>query len=223
MNQNVDYNSFFTKVFLWMFLGLIITFGTALFLSTVAIELFVQVLIAPYVFLGIILLQLALVFIITLLFNKLSTPILGFLFLLYSFFTGITFAAIFLVFELESIIFIFGLTAFLFALLAIIGYTTKADLSKLGVILFVALIGIILSSIINIFLQNSFFDMIISAVAVIIFLGLIAYDIQKLKNICDSGINDESKNKIAIRGALSLYLDFINLFINLLKLFGKRR
>jgi len=206
-----------------MFLGLIITFATALFFSTFAIDLFIQLLNAPYAFFGIILLQLGLVFIITLLFNKLSAPILGFIFLLYSFITGITFTAIFLVFELESIIFIFGLTSFLFGLLAIIGYTTKADLSKIGVILLVALIGVIISSIINIFLQNSLFDIIISAVTVIIFLGLVAFDIQKLKRICESGANEESKNKIAIRGALSLYLDFINLFISLLKLFGRRK
>lgn len=223
MHNQVDYNSFFTKVFLWMFLGLFLTFGTAIFFSTIALELFIQLLIIPYAFLGLIVLQLGLVLIITFLFNRLSAIILGALFLFYSFFSGITFAAIFLVFELESIIFIFGLTAMLFALLAIIGYTTKKDLSGLGVILIVALIGVIISSIINIFLQNSLFDMIISAVAVIIFMGLIAYDMQKLKKICETGLDEKSKNKIAIRGALSLYLDFVNLFINLLKLFGKRR
>ncbi|NMA44558.1 MAG: Bax inhibitor-1/YccA family protein [Candidatus Diapherotrites archaeon] len=223
MGRNVNYNSFFSKVFLWMFVGLLITFGTAYFLSTFALNCFIQLISNPIALILIVLIQLGLVFVISLLFNKLPTPLLGFLFILYSFFTGITFSAIFLVFELGSIIFIFGLTAFLFALLAIIGFTTKTDLTKLGVILFVALVGIIISSIINIFLQNSVLDMIISAIAIIVFLGLVAFDIQKLKKMCESDYNEESKNKIAIRGALSLYLDFINLFINLLQLFGERK
>jgi FtsH-binding integral membrane protein len=144
------------------------------------------------------------------------------MFLIYSFISGITFAAIFLVFALDSIVFVFGLTALLFAVLAFFGYTTKMDLSGLGVIILVTLIGVIIASMVNIFLNNPFFDLIVSVVAVILFMVMIAFDMQKLKEIASGAKSEEELNQLAVFGALDLYLDFINLFINLLKILGRR-
>jgi len=221
-NPDLNLNVYFRKVFLWMFFGLMITFGTALALSTVALPVFAYFLMIPYVFIVLILIQLALVFAISFFSKKISSQIALLMFLIYSFISGITFAAIFLVFALESIVFVFGLTAMLFAGLALFGYTTQMDLSGLGVILFITLIGIIIASLINILLNNPMFDLIISVVAVILFMGLIAFDMQKLKKFAENARTEEELNQLAVFGALNLYLDFVNLFINLLKLLGRR-
>ena len=116
--------------------------------------------------------------------------------------------------------FIFALTALLFGIFALLGYTTNTDLSKFSTIFLMGLIGIILATIINIFLNNSMLEIIISWVSIILFLGITAHDIQKIKSLSNV-ITDE--NAIAIIGALDLYLDFINIFIDLIKLFGKTR
>ena len=138
-------------------------------------------------------------------------------YLLYTFFSGLTFASLFVVYKLESIILVFAVTAILFLVFALIGQFTKLDLSKIGTYLVMMLIGIILCTIVNLFLQNSTFDIVISAISIIVFLGFIAYDIQKLKRL--NGFITE--DNLAIIGAFELYLDFINIFIDLLRLFGK--
>lgn len=167
---------------------------------------------------------LAFVLVMSFAFNKLSSFALLVLFVLYSAVMGVSFSFIFLIYTLGSIASTFFITAATFAVMAVLGYTTKQDLTKFGSILTMALIGIIIASVVNIFLGNGMLDIIISCVGVLVFTGLTSYDVQKLKRI-GAGIEygSESANKLAIMGALNLYLDFVNLFLMLLRLFGDRR
>jgi FtsH-binding integral membrane protein len=156
-------------------------------------------------------------------FNKLSVTALSASFLIYSVLTGMSLSFIFLSFAHSSIYQIFFVTAAMFGTMALVGYTTKTDLTKMGNLLIMALIGMIIAGVVNIFLHSSGLGYIISFISVIVFTGLTAYDVQKLKNIGASvEYAGESTSKIAIMGALTLYLDFINLFISLLRIFGRR-
>jgi uncharacterized protein len=155
-------------------------------------------------------------------FNRLSYPALIGLFLAYAAINGISLSFIFMVYAIGSIVNVFLSTVALFAVMAIAGYTTKTDLTKLGSLLMIGLIGIIIASLINMFMGSERMDYIISILGVVIFTGLTAYDVQKIKRI---GMEDDGSTpfkKIAIMGALNLYLDFINLFLYLLRLFGKK-
>lgn len=155
--------------------------------------------------------------------NKLSFPALIGLFIAYSIVNGISLSFIFLVYNIGAITKVFLSTTALFSIMAIAGYTTKTDLTKLGSLLFIGLIGIVVATLINMFLHSSSMDYIISILGVIIFTGLTAYDVQKLKNIGQEVGNHQAASKLGIIGALTLYLDFINLFLFLLRLFGGKR
>lgn len=167
---------------------------------------------------------LAFVLVMSFAFNKLSSFSLLGLFVLYSGVMGVSLSFIFLAYTAGSIASTFFITSATFGVMAVVGYTTKQDLTKFGSILIMALIGIIIASVVNMFLGSSALDYIISIVGVLVFTGLTAYDVQKLKRI-GSGVEygTESANKLAIMGALNLYLDFVNLFMMLLRLFGDRR
>jgi len=167
---------------------------------------------------------LAFVLVMSFAFNKLSSFALLGLFVVYAAVMGLSMSFIFLAYTTSSIASTFFITAATFGVMAVLGYTTKQDLTKFGSILFMALIGIIIASIVNMFLSNGMLDIIISCVGVLVFTGLTAYDVQKLKRI-GAGVEygSESSNKLAIMGALNLYLDFVNLFMMLLRLFGDRR
>jgi uncharacterized protein len=146
------------------------------------------------------------------------------LFVLYSIITGLTLSVIFLVYQLGSIVSIFGVTAVIFAAMSLYGYTTKKDLTGIGTMALFGLLGIIVASLVNLWLKNSMADMIISIIGVVIFVALTAYDTQKIKNMNILGNEGtEEDTKEAVIGALTLYLDFINLFLKLLSLFGKRK
>src|SRR4029078_13027698 len=160
-------------------------------------------------------------------YSRLSAPVLILLFVLYSAVNGISFSVILVTYAASSVLACFLSAAAMFGVMAFMGYTTKHDLTKFGRILIMGLIGIIVASIINIFMGSSSLDYLISFLGVMIFTGLTAYDVQKLKNI-GSGIQyadvpASDVKKISILGALNLYLDFINLFLFLLRLFGGRR
>jgi len=160
-------------------------------------------------------------------YQRLSAPVLVLLFVIYSALNGITFSFILLTYTSGTVLACFLSAAAMFGLMAFMGYTTKQDLTKFGRILFMGLIGIIVASIINLFMGSSSLDYLISFLGVMIFTGLTAYDVQKLKNI-GAGIQyadvpASDVKKISILGALNLYLDFINLFLFLLRLFGGRR
>ena len=157
-------------------------------------------------------------------FNRLSSTALTALFLVYAVIMGMSLSFIFLAYTMGSIVGVFFSSAAMFGVMALMGYTTNTDLTKMGSILMMALIGIIIASLINMFLKSDGMSYIISIVSVIIFTGLTAYDVQKLKNI-GAGLEygTEATAKLSIIGALTLYLDFINLFLALLRLFGNRR
>ena len=154
--------------------------------------------------------------------NKLSTFAATALFYLYSALNGITLAPIFFIYTETSIAMTFAITAGTFGAMSIFGYVTRQDLSKFGSILFMALIGLIICAVVNIFLHNSMFDLLISAAGVLIFVGLTAWDTQKIKQMCAES-DSTMVGKVATMGALSLYLDFINLFLYLLRFFGRTR
>ena len=156
-------------------------------------------------------------------FQKFSFKTLLAIFLLYSTLTGISLSTIFSVYTTSSIASTFFISSLTFGVMALTGYTTKTDLTKMGSFLYMALIGIIIASLINWFMQSEQLDYIISIIGVLVFTGLTAYDVQKIKNIgsqVEQG--SESTQKLMIMGALTLYLDFINLFLMLLRLLGNR-
>lgn len=210
-------NKLFSKVFLWMFVGLALTFGVAYYLysnPTMMNNLFS----GSKVYI-IFILELVTVIVFGVRIRKMSVMSARILFLFYSFLTGLTISAIFVLYPISSIIYVFLITSILFLIFGLIGYFTNIDLTKLGVILMMGLFGIIICSIINIFVKSETFDLVTTIVAVIIFLGYIAYDI----NIIKRNLIDMDEDKVAIYGALQLYMDFINLFIRLLSLFGKNK
>lgn len=155
--------------------------------------------------------------------NKLSYGALLGLFIAYAIVNGIAFSSIFFVYKLGSIVTVFLSTSALFAVMAIAGYTTKTDLSKLGTLLKIGLIGIVIAMLINFFMQSAQVDYIISILGVIIFTGLTAYDVQKIKALGYQAEGSGLSSKLGIMGALTLYLDFINLFLFLLRLFGGKK
>lgn len=155
-------------------------------------------------------------------FNKLSYPALIGVFLAYAAVNGISLSFIFMVYSLGSIVNVFLSTVALFAIMAIAGYTTKTDLTKMGSLLMIGLFGIIIASVINIFMKSDTMGFITSILGVIIFTGLTAWDVQKIKNMASEDDGSTPFKKMSIMGALTLYLDFINIFLYLLRLFGKR-
>lgn len=203
-------------VFLWMFVGLFVTALTSFYVVSnpnILLNVF-----GSGVYFILILLEFGLVIFLSARIHKMSYLTAAISFLLYAMVTGITCAGILVVYQIGSIILMFGLTALLFLIFGIIGYITNIDLSKFGNILLIGLVGIILVGLVNFFLGNTLIDMLICMVGIVIFLGLIVYDINKIKTYLMEG---EAPSKMAIYGALNLYLDFINIFLYLLRLFGK--
>ncbi|HQQ94543.1 MAG TPA: Bax inhibitor-1/YccA family protein [Bacteroidia bacterium] len=155
--------------------------------------------------------------------NKLSYGALLGLFISYALINGISFSFIFLIYNIGSIVKVFLSTTALFGVMAIAGYSTKTDLSKLGTLLRIGVIGIVIAMLINFFMHSARVDYFISVLGVIIFTGLTAYDVQKIKNVGLMADSSAMSSKLGIMGALTLYLDFINLFLFLLRLFGGKR
>lgn len=217
-----DYVAKYTaKVFAWMFLGLVLTAVASLVTALVP---GIQELVFSnrLVFFGLILLNLGIVIFISARFTKMSYATLVGSFLLYSIIEGLVFSFIFAIYDFRVITTSFGITAVTFGIMSIVGYTTKTDLTNFGRLLMMALVGIIIASVINLFLGSETLYWIVSYVGVAIFVGLIAYDTQKIKSY--AMIPDaEMRRKAGIMGALSLYLDFINLFLLILRIFGNRR
>ena len=166
---------------------------------------------------------LALVFIMSGAINKLSGMAMILLFIGFSTLMGMSLSTIFIVYTASSIFQTFLVASLMFGIMAIAGYTTKTDLTKLGSLLFMALIGIVIASIINMFMRSGTMEYVISFIGVLVFTGLTAYDVQKIKNIGSQiDANTDYAKKMSILGALTLYLDFINLFLFLLRFMGRR-
>lgn len=210
------------KVYTWMALALVITGFTAYYVATTP-SLLSLIYSNQVVLWGLIIAELALVIGLSAAINRLSLTTATLLFVLYSVLNGAMLSSVFLIYTTASIANVFFITAGTFGAMAAYGYLTKKDLTSWGRILLMALIGIIIASVVNIFLRNSMFDLVISYIGVAIFVGLTAYDSQKIKEMMLQAPDaSEQAQKIALLGALTLYLDFINLFLYLLRIFGKR-
>jgi len=215
-------SGFLQRVFLWMFVGLAITGGVAAAIGS-SDKLLTDITESPGIVMGVIIAQLALVLLLVFLLPKISVGLATFLFLLYSATVGVTFAFIFELYTTQSIFTAFLITAGMFGALAVWGAVTDIDLSKVGSIAFMALIGLILATVVNLFWANSTLYWITTYAGVGIFAALTAYDMQKLAKINKQGLTGEAEGRAAIMGALALYLDFINLFLFLLRIFGQSR
>ena len=177
----------------------------------------------PILFWGLIIAEFALVIGVSAAINRLSLATATLMFIAYSVINGALMSYIFLVYTASSVATVFFITAGTFGAMAVYGYVTRTDLSSMGKILFMALIGLIIATIVNLFIKSSGFTLILSYVGVLIFVGLTAWDSQKIKQmLLQAPDASEASQKIALLGALTLYLDFINLFIYLLRIFGKR-
>ncbi len=211
------------KVYVWMTLALVLTGITAYGVAS-SPSLMMTIIQTPAIMWGLIIAELIIVIAISAAINRLSLTTATLLFVLYSVLNGATFSLIFAVYTMSSIANVFFITAGTFGVMAAYGYFTKRDLSSWGKLLLMALIGLIIATLVNVFLvKSSGFDLILSYAGVLIFVGLTAYDTQKIKQMLamqtDMG---EGAQKVALLGALSLYLDFINLFLYLLRIFGRR-
>lgn len=227
VNGYYSFNSAFSalmrKVYLWMALALTLTGVTA---YNVANSPFITQLIMSNAWLayGLAILELTLVVIITGRLRKLSLFSATSLFFLYSFMNGITLSSIFLIYALSSIAQVFFISSILFGLMSVYGYTTKRPLSGWKNYLFMELIGLIIASVINLFIESTTLDFIICCAGVIVFVGLTAYDTKKIEMMlleCDEVT--EGTQKLALVSALSLYLDFVNLFLYILRIFGSKK
>ena len=211
------------KVYVWMALALAITAITAYGVAT-SPALLSLIYSSKFTFFGLIIAELVLVFWLSARIHKLSLTTGTLMFILYSVINGATLASIFAVYSMNVIGQTFVVTAGTFGAMAVYGYFTKKDLTSWGRLLIMGVIGLIIAGIVNMFLHNSMMDFVVSCLGVLIFVGLTAYDSQKIKQMLAMQVDmGETAQKIALMGALSLYLDFINLFLYLLRLFGRER
>lgn len=217
------YASLIRKVYLWMAMALAITGMTAYMVADK--ETVIQLVVYnSAVFWGLLIAELVLVVTLSMTIRRLSLTMLAAMFILYSFINGATLSVLFLVYTESSIASVFFITAGTFAIMSAFGYATNTDLTSIGKFLEMALIGLIIASIVNFFLQSSGMSYAISYIGVIIFVGLTAYDTQKIKRmLIEAEEVNEDNQKLALLGALTLYLDFVNLFLYLLRILGKRK
>lgn len=213
--------TYFSKVYGWMAFALLLS-GLAAWLTghNLAVQ---QAIFTGYTPIVLCVIEIALVFGIGAAIRKLSASMCTLLFVIYSVINGLTLGVIFMVYTEASIMSTFLVTAITFGIMSVYGYTTKSDLTSWGKILLFALIGLIVATLVNIFLKSTMFQLIISGIGVLVFVGLTAYDTQKLKALAATATDEESMTKLAVYGALDLYLDFVNLFLYLLRFFGSRR
>lgn len=215
--------NFITRVYGWMSFALAVTGLVSLYIASNP-ALIAKIATGKYLLLGLIVAELLLVIAITGMINKLSFFAASTMFVVYSVLNGVTFSTIFLIYTMSSIASAFFATAGTFAVMSCYGWYTKKDLTTIGNICFMALVGLIIASVVNIFLQSSGFYWIITYAGILIFVGLVAYDTQKIKAMAGNfAVNSEEGKKGALLGALALYLDFINLFLMLLRIFGDRK
>ena len=216
-------SAFINRVYSWMSIGLAVTGIIAWYLGTKNVEFILK---NANLFLPLLVVEVLLVMALGWMINKINSAVAAAMFFIYAAINGVTLSWIFLAYQLGSVANAFFVTCGTFAGMSIYGYITKKDLSGIGAFCGMALWGLIIAGIINIFFHNDMAQFVISCFGVLIFVGLTAYDTQKIKQLAfaaaDGEIDSESAKKMAVIGALQLYLDFVNLFIYLLRLFGKR-
>ena len=215
-------NTFLSRVYGWMTLALVISGVTAFLAATN--ETIIRLTIGNgFGFLILAVAELALVWWLTASIHKISSGAAFFAFILYSVLNGVTLSSVFLVYKIESIFMVFFISAGMFAAMAVYGTVTKSSLSSFGKYFAMALVGIIIASLVNFFLRSPMLDWFLSIITVVIFTGLTAYDAQKMLAVSGNASDDEMFRKASVIGALDLYLDFINIFLAMLRLFGRRR
>ena len=224
ISESAILNKVMARVFMLMTFALVVTGVTSYLIignENILMSLFSNIS-TFYIICGA---ELLLVFILSLFINKISFNVALIMFALYSIMNGVTLAPLLFMYTEESVTSTFLITAGTFGAMALFGYTTKTSLTSMGKILMMALIGLIIASIVNIFLNSSGFEMILNYAGVLIFVGLTAYDTQKVKVYIQEAIENDNVSipKLAVMSALTLYLDFINLFIRLLSILGKRK
>ncbi len=220
---SMSFPALMQKVYTWMTLAMLITGVTAYGVAN-SPSILNMIFSNQIIFWGMIIAEFGLVFALSGMLNRLSLTTATLMFVGYSVLNGAVLSSIFLVYTLSSIGQVFFITAATFGVMAFIGYTTKTDLTSMGKILFMALIGIIIATVVNIFVGSTGLQTVISYLGVLIFVGLTAYDSQKIKRMLyEQESSDEGAQKLALLGALTLYLDFINLFLYLLRILGSRR
>lgn len=213
-------NAQYVRVYGWMFFGLLVTAITSLFvIETPLIYLVTN----RITFLALIFIELGVVWSFSKRAFDMRYGAAAGAFLLYSVLNGITLSLIFFAYTLDSIVYVFGITSALFGFMSIYGMVTKDDLSSIRSMLFMGLIGVIIASVVNLLLQSPTLNWIISFAGVAVFLGLTAYDSQKIKGLHSAFAGTPKENNVAIVGALELYLDFINLFLYILRILGKKK
>jgi len=219
--------TFMASVFLWMTLAMVITAVTAYWFASdqALIGSLVNFETGKMSALGwfVMLAPLGFVLLMSFGYQKLSPAIMTLLFVAFAVLIGMSLSFILIVYTASSVYQTFAITAGMFGIMAVTGYTTKTDLTKFGSIMFMGLIGIIIAMVVNFFLKSSALEYLISVIGVLVFTGLTAYDVQKLKRIGSQAMDAGNTRKMAIMGALTLYLDFINLFLFLLRLLGDRK
>ena len=227
--QSIDFSRTFSvlmrNVYTWMALGLLMTALTSLYVVR-SENIMYAIVSKPALMWGLIIAELAMVIILSTRIMKMSFLTAGLMFAAYAILNGVTMSFIFMVYTMESIAQTFFITAGTFAGMSALGFFIKKDLSTMGRMLYMLLIGLIIATIVNIFVKSSGLGMVLNYIGVLVFVGLTAYDTQKIKNMLtvysEAGINDQT-NKLALMGSLSLYLDFVNLFLYLLRFMGNRR
>lgn len=212
----MDNSKIMSKVFMWMFVGLVVTFLTGSYISNNP-SLILEIFKGANVFI-IFVIELGLVIFLSARIHKMKPITAKVMFILYSLVTGITFSSIFVVYSISSIIYVFLATSLLMLIFSLIGYFTRIDLTKIGTFLLMALVSVLVMSLINLFVGNGQFELIVSMISVVVFVLYIAYDVQKVKRMYEQDVIPE--DNLAIYGALQLYLDFINIFLELLRIFG---
>lgn len=211
--------TFMARSYSWMAAGLALTAGVA-FMTAQNMGLAIQV---AQLYLPLVLLQLGLVFVLSAFAARLNSVVAGALFIAYAALTGLTFSSIFLRYDMSAVTAAFATAAGTFGAMSVAGFVIKRDLSSLGRFFMFALIGLLVAMIVNLFVASGPFSLVISIVGVLLFAGLTVYDTQKLKQLALAGLQGEMAERAAISGALTLYLDFINLFLFLLRIFGGGR
>jgi uncharacterized protein len=221
--STAEVRRFLLHVYNWMTMGLAVTGIVAFGVSTSNVLLRFIVM-NPFIFYGLMIAQLLVVIILSAAINKMPSVVAVGAFFFYAFLTGLTFSILFLVYTSGSIAYTFLICAAMFGSVSIFGYITKMNLAGVGIFMMMGLFGLIIASIVNIFLQSPMLYWIISYIGVLIFVGLTAWDTQRIKKMAQAtSFETEEGKKAAIMGALTLYLDFINMFLFLLRIMGNRR
>ena len=211
-------NKLISKSFLWMCIGLLVTFVTGF--GVASNERMLENIFNGSSFWLFVVLEFVLVIVLSWRCMKMSPVAAKICFILYAFVSGLTFSSIFVVYDIASIMMVFLVSSVIFGVMAFIGYKTNVDLSKLGFYLMMGLIAVIIVSVINIFIGSNGLEIALSIICVLLFIGITAFDVQKIKSLEGSELPEDN---LAIYGALELYLDFINIFIDLIRIIGENK